>query len=96
MHIADFKVELNLAFEMLDLDLLHHYLGIQFKQCNGGTSLCQTKYIEALLHRFGREDCKPIVTPMETGLHLSIHDAARDYFDATLSRLLVASFMYAL
>ena len=31
--------------------------------------------IEALLHRFDLEDCKPIATPMEKGLHLSIHDA---------------------
>ena len=29
-HIADLKVELNLAFEMSDLGPLHHYLGIQF------------------------------------------------------------------
>ena len=29
-HIADFKAELNSAFEMSDLGLLHHYLGIQF------------------------------------------------------------------
>jgi len=50
MHVADFKVESNSAFEMSDLGLLHHYLGIQFKQCDGGIALCQTKYIEALLH----------------------------------------------
>ena len=29
-HIVDFKAELNSAFEMSDLGLLHHYLGIQF------------------------------------------------------------------
>ena len=29
-HIANFKAELNLAFKMLDLGLLHHYLDIQF------------------------------------------------------------------
>ena len=29
-HIADFKAELNSAFEMSNLGLLHHYLGIQF------------------------------------------------------------------
>ena len=40
MHIADFKAELNSIFEMLDLGLLHHYLGIQFKQCDGGIALC--------------------------------------------------------
>ena len=75
MHIADFNVESNSVFEMSDLGLLHHYLGIQFKHCDGGIALCQTKYIETLLRRFGLEDCKPIATPMETGLHLSIHDA---------------------
>ena len=29
-HIVNFKVELNLAFEMLNLGPLRHYLGIQF------------------------------------------------------------------
>ena len=28
VHIGDFKAELNSAFEMSDLGLLHHYLGI--------------------------------------------------------------------
>ena len=48
-HIAKFKVELNLAFEMLDLGLLYHSFGIQFMQIDGGIALCQTKYIETLL-----------------------------------------------
>lgn len=59
-HIDDFKVELNSAFEMSNLDLLHHYLGIQFKQCDRGIALCQTKYIETLLRRFSLDDCKSI------------------------------------
>ena len=37
----DFKVYLNAFFEMSYLGLLHHYLGIQFKQCDGGIAfLC--------------------------------------------------------
>ena len=92
-HIADFKAELNSAFEMSDLGLLHHYLGIQFKQCDGGIALCQTKYIETLLRRFGLDDCKPIATPMETGLHLSIHDAG-DYFDVILYQQAVGCLIY--
>ena len=92
-HIADFKAELNSAFEMSDLGLLHHYLGIQFKQYDGGIALCQTKYIETLLRRFGLDDCKPIATPMETGLHLSIHDA-RDYFDGILYHQAVGCLIY--
>ena len=34
-HIVDFKVDLSALFEMSNLGLLHHYLGIQFKQCDG-------------------------------------------------------------
>ena len=59
--------------------------------------MLQTKYIETLLHRFRLEDCKPMATPMETCLHLSIHDLG-DYFDVSFSinRLWDALSMYAL
>ena len=40
MHILEFKADLNASFEMFDLGLLHHYLGIHFKQCDGGILLC--------------------------------------------------------
>ena len=82
-HIADFMADLNASFEISNLGLLHHYLGIQFKQCDGGIALCQTKYILTLLRRFDLEDCKPIATPMEIGLKLSLHDAG-DFVDVTL------------
>ena len=93
MHIADFKVELNSAFEMSNLGLLHHYLGIQFMQIDGGITLCQTKYIETLLQHFGLEDCKPIATPMETGLRLSLHDAG-NAFDVVLYQQAVGCLIY--
>ena len=93
MHISEFKVDLNASFEMSDLGLLHHYLGIQFKQCDGGIALCQTQYVETLLRRFSLEDCKPIATPMETGLKLSLHDVG-DHFDVTLYQQLVGCLIY--
>ncbi|MCO5558122.1 hypothetical protein L7F22_011699 [Adiantum nelumboides] len=49
-HIAEFKADLNATFKMKDLGLLHHYLGIQFKQCDGGIALCEKSYIETLLY----------------------------------------------
>ena len=55
--------------------------------------MCQTKYIETLLCRFNLEDCKPIATPMETGLHLSIHDV-EDYFDVMLYQHAMGFFIY--
>ena len=87
-HIPDFKADLHASFEMSDLGHLHHYLGIQFMQVGGGIALCQSKYIDTLLQRFGLEDCKPIATPMETGLRLSLHDAG-DAFDVVLYQQVV-------
>ena len=92
-HIAEFKADLNATFKMKDLGMLHHYLGIQFKQCDGGIALCQTRYIETLLCKFGLEDCKPIATPMETGLKLSLHDAG-DPTDVTLYQTAVGCLIY--
>ena len=92
-HIADFKVELNSTFEMSDLGPLHHYLGIQFWQNDDGIALLQTKYIESLLHCFDLEDCRPIATPMETGLHLNVYDA-REYFDAIFYQQAVECIIY--
>ena len=55
--------------------------------------MCQTKYIETLLRRFGLEDCKPIATPMETGLKLSFHDV-EDHVDVILYQTAVGCLIY--
>ena len=88
MHISEFKVHLNASFEMSDLGLLHHYLGIQFKICDGGIALCQGQYVETLLRRFNLEDYKPIATPVETGLKLNL------LFDVTLYQQAVGCLIY--
>ncbi|MCO5595146.1 hypothetical protein L7F22_049184 [Adiantum nelumboides] len=68
-HIAEFKADLNATFKMKDLGLLHHYLGIQFKQCDGGIALCQKSYIETLLCKFGLfiQKCKQASNSLEWG-----------------------------
>jgi hypothetical protein len=92
-HIAEFKADLHASFELSDLGHLHHYLGIQFKQVDDGIALCQTKYIATILQRFVLEECKPFVTPMETGLHLSIHDVG-DAFDTVFYQQVVGCLIY--
>ena len=37
-QIDDFRASLNASFEMSNLGLLHHYLGIKLKPINGGIS----------------------------------------------------------
>jgi hypothetical protein len=60
---------------------------------DGGMALCQMEYIDTLLQHFGLEDCKPIATPMEVGLRLSLHDA-RDAFDVVLYQQAVGCLLY--
>ena len=46
-----------------------------------------------MLRSFNLEDCRPVATPMETCLHLSVHDAG-EYFDAVLYQQAVGCLIY--
>ena len=70
-HIFQIKKELQTAFEMTDLGLLHYYLRVEVKQREGSIFISQAKYISRLLKKFGMEECKPTITPMEQNLKLS-------------------------
>ena len=50
------------------------FLGLQIVQNKEGIFISQTKYLKDLLKRFGLEGCKPIGSPMVTGLKLSSKD----------------------
>ena len=62
-------------------------------EVDGGIALCQTKYIQTLLCRFGLEVYKPFATTIETNLKPS-HDP-RDYVDVTLYQKAVGWLIYA-
>eukprot|EP01018_Ginkgo_biloba_P031551 Gb_16945 [translate_table: standard] len=80
-------------FEMIDLSLLHYFLGIEVWQTPGRVFISQAKYIWEVLRRFRMEDCKPACTPMETGTKLSVQDEGVK-IDGTLYRQLVGSLIY--
>jgi hypothetical protein len=58
-------------FEMSLLGELSFFLGLQIRQSNQGIFISQTKYIREMLKSFGMEDCKPVITPMQTSCKLS-------------------------
>ena len=91
--IGAFKIALRETFEMSDLGLLHYYLGIQFVQAKEGIYMYQTKYLHKILDRFGMQNCKPISTPVETGLKLSMYDAG-DSFDVHTYAAVVGCLIY--
>jgi hypothetical protein len=64
-------------FEMSLLGELSFFLGLQIRQRNQGIFISQTKYIIEMLKRFGMEDCKPVITPMQTSCKLSKDDDSK-------------------
>jgi hypothetical protein len=47
---------------MIDLGLLHYYLGVEVFQQPNNIFISQCKYASELLKKFGMEDCKSILT----------------------------------
>jgi hypothetical protein len=64
-------------FEMSLLGELSFFLGLQIRQSNQGIFISQTKYIREMLKRFGMEDCKLVVTPMQTSCKLRKDDDSK-------------------
>jgi hypothetical protein len=64
-------------FEMLLLGELSFFLELQIRQSNQGIFISQTKYIREMIKRFGMEDCKPVITPMQTNCKLSKDDDSK-------------------
>jgi hypothetical protein len=49
-------------------------MSLQIRQNNQGIFISQIKYIREMLKRFGMEDCKPVITPMQTSCKLNKDD----------------------
>ena len=67
--IAEEKRRLSSRFEMEDLGEANFCLGMSIKRdrSNGLLNINQRAYLEAVLKRFGMDDCKPVTTPLEVG-----------------------------
>jgi hypothetical protein len=67
-------------FEISLLGEISFFLGFQIRQSNQGIFISQIKYIKEMLKRFGMEDCKPVITPMQTSCKLSKDDDSKSTF----------------
>lgn len=72
--VEEFKLGMMRSFEMIDLGLLHYFLGLEIKQSSDGVYVCQKKYSEDLLNRFHMMHCKPALTPINTNEKLQQDD----------------------
>ncbi|CAL9018012.1 unnamed protein product [Prunus brigantina] len=62
--MQDFKTYMMQRYEMTDLGLLHHFLGMGIIQSEDYIFIHQKKYASTLLKRFGLQDCKPVGIPL--------------------------------
>lgn len=70
--LETFITQLNIAFSLKDLGLLHYFLGIEVHRDTGGMYLKQKKYIRDLLKKFNMEKASSCPTPMVTGKQFTI------------------------
>ncbi|MBW0536871.1 hypothetical protein O181_076586 [Austropuccinia psidii MF-1] len=69
--VIPFKNQLKSEFDVKDIGDAELMLGIKVIQIPEGLVLSQAHYIESLLVLYGMENCRPVVTPMVPGLHLT-------------------------
>jgi hypothetical protein len=72
---------------------LKYFLRFQIKQLQEGTFICQTKYIQDILKKFGMENAKLIKTPMGTNGHLDL-DTRGKSIDQKVYRSMIGSLLY--
>jgi hypothetical protein len=72
-----FAKDMQNEFEMSLFGEISFFLGLQIRQRNQIIFISQTKYIREMLKRFGMEDCKPVITPMQTSCKLSKDDDSK-------------------
>jgi hypothetical protein len=72
---------------------LKYFLGFQIKQLQEGTFICQTKYIQDILKKFGMKNAKHIKTHMGTNGHLDL-DTGGKSVDQKVYRSMIGSLLY--
>ncbi|KAL3534236.1 hypothetical protein ACH5RR_002697 [Cinchona calisaya] len=91
--ITKFKKDMMKKYEMNDMRLLHHFLGIEIDQNDDGVFICQKKYAENILVKFGMHGCKPMTTPLVVNEKL-VKDDGDKRANPTLYRSLVGNLLY--
>jgi hypothetical protein len=88
-----FAKDMKNEFEMSLLGELSFFLGLQICQSNQVIFISQTKYIREMLKRFGMEDCKLVITPMQTSCKLSKDDDSKSTYQRQY-RSMIGSLLY--
>ncbi|XP_018507412.2 secreted RxLR effector protein 161-like [Pyrus x bretschneideri] len=88
-----FKNDMMQHYEMTDLGLLHHFLGMGVVQTKKSIFIHQKKYAMKLLEKFGLKGCKSVGTPLVANERLCKNDRS-EAANESKYRKLVGSLLY--
>lgn len=88
-----FKQSMKKEFDMTDLGRMRHFLGIEVVQRDDGIFICQRKYADEVIKRFGMQNFNHVGNPMVPGQKIG-RDEAGVKVDPTLYKQMVGSLMY--
>ncbi|XP_050915706.1 uncharacterized mitochondrial protein AtMg00810-like [Lathyrus oleraceus] len=91
--VIEFSKLMQNEFEMSLMRELNYFLGLQIKQLDEDTFVCQTKYCNDLVKGFGMEDAKSIDTPMPTNGNLERNENSKDV-DVKKYKGIIGSLLY--
>ncbi|CAL2238017.1 unnamed protein product [Prunus armeniaca] len=91
--IEEFRRDMMEHYEMTDLGVLHHFLGMGVIQSKQRIFLHQKKYGQKLVEKFGLKDCKIVATPLAMNEKLSKNDGS-EAADEGEYRQIVGSLLY--
>ncbi|KAI3729850.1 hypothetical protein L6452_18521 [Arctium lappa] len=89
----EFEDLMHQRFKMSSMGELTFFLGLQFQQKSDGIFICQSKYVQDILTKFGFSESKPASTPMETHKQITA-DLEGEDMDVHHYRSMIGSLMY--
>ncbi|KAL8128919.1 LOW QUALITY PROTEIN: hypothetical protein V2J09_018074, partial [Rumex salicifolius] len=89
--IMQFKTSMMKEINMSDLGLMNYFLGIEMIQKKKGTFICQRRYAEEVLKRFGIWESHPVNNPIEKMID---SDFEGILVDETRYNQIIGSLMY--
>lgn len=88
-----FIADMMQRYEMFDLGLLHHFLGMKIIQTKSSIFIHQRKYAASLLNKFRLQNCKVVSIPLVRSDKLR-NDDDSGATDETQYRKIVGSLLY--
>ncbi|KAI5348361.1 hypothetical protein L3X38_001248 [Prunus dulcis] len=91
--LEEFKNDMMKHYEMTDLGLLYHFLGMGVVQTDKYIFLHQKKYAMKVIEKFGLKGCKSVATPLVANERLCKEDGS-EMADESEYRQIVGSLLY--